>query len=296
MPAEALRLRQPIEAQVVNLAGAPAISGEWRIDAAPLFDAATGRYTGHAGRARRIADPAAGTSHADGMADRMRQVLHELRNPAGAIQMASEFIQQQVGGPAPHQYRALAATIAGDTASVLGGLDELDRLVKLDAGVTGVEPGETDLVAVVATTAALLDPAMTQRESGLVLTMTDATLPVAVASQDLERLAWRLLAAISAAAGLAERLALGLSAQGDMARLEVALPASLRNLTDDDLFAAQAKERGPALSAGMFGLGFTLRLAAAEARSAGGSLRRVGERMVLDLPLSTAPSANVRSR
>ncbi len=294
--ADALRLRQPIEGQVVVFEGAPAISGEWRIDAAPLFDAATGRYTGHAGRARRLNGKAATVSRAAEVADRMRQVLHELRNPAGAIQMASEFIQQQVGGAVSHEYRALAASIASDTASVLGGLDEVDRLVKFDAGASGVEPGETDLASTIAATAALLDPHMAQRESGFALDQPDEALPVAIAPSDLERLTWRLLAAIAAATGPAEKLALTLSGQGEAARLEIALPASLRVLSDDELFAAHARERGPALSAGMFGLGFTLRLAAAEARSAGGSLRREGENLALELPFANPLSANVRSR
>lgn len=294
--AEALRLRQPIEGQVIRIEGAPAICGEWRIDAAPIFDVATGRYTGHAGRARRLAEQNARESRSADLADRMRQVLHELRNPAGAIQMASEFIQQQVGGPAPHEYRALAASIASDTASVLGGLDELDRLVKFDAGVTGVEPGETDLAACVSATAGMLQPLMDQRESGFVLDLPDGELLVGIARGDLERMAWRLLAAIAGASAPTERLALDLSQHGQAARLEIALPASLRNLSDDDLFAAQATAGGPALSAGMFGLGFTLRLAASEARSAGGSLRREDGRLVLDLPLGTALSANIRSR
>jgi two-component system OmpR family sensor kinase len=294
LPADALRLRQPIEGQVVQIEGAAAIAGEWRIDAAPLFDAATGRYTGHAGRARRLSEQRSGSSRESAMADRMRQVLHELRNPAGAIQMASEFIQQQVGGPAPHEYRALAATIASDTASVLGGLDELDRLVKFDTGVAGVEPGEADLAASVRSTTALLEPHMAQRESGFALAAPGEALPVAIARADLERLTWRLLAAIAGAAGPAERLALDLTLQGDMARLEIALPLSLRSLSDDDLFAAHATARGPALSAGMFGLGFTLRLAASEARSAGGSLRRDQERLVLELPCSEPASAKIR--
>jgi two-component system OmpR family sensor kinase len=291
-PSDALRLRQPIEAQVVTLEGAAAIRGDWRIDAAPLFDAATGRYTGHAGRARRLPDTAAIPSRASEMADRMRQVLHELRNPAGAIQMGSEFIQQQIGGPVPHEYRALAASIASDTASVLGGLDELDRLVKFDTGAAAVEPGEADLAAVIVATAALLDPPMAQRESGFVLDFSVGELAVAISARDLERLAWRLLAALSGATGLAEKLAVNLSAQGSTARVELALPASLRNLADEELFAAQAKERGPALSAGMFGLGFTLRLAAAEARSAGGSLRRQDDRLVLELPLAQDAAAS----
>jgi signal transduction histidine kinase len=293
-PADALRLRQPIEGQVVVFDGAPAIAGQWRIDAAPLFEAATGRYTGHAGRARRLADPDAGLSRDLAVADRMRQVLHELRNPAGAIQMASEFIQQQIGGPVPHEYRALAATIASDTASVLGGLDEVDRLVKFDAGVAGVEPGEADLAALVTATVTLIAPHMAQRNGGFAFDPPDAPVPVEIARGDLERLVWRLLAAIANAGGPGERIALGLSVEGEAARLSMALPAALSALTDDDLFAAQANTRGPALSAGMFGLGFTLRLAAAEARSAGGSLRREAAALILSLPCEEAASAKIR--
>lgn len=295
VPKHALRLRQPIEGQVVVLEGAPAIAGDWRIDAAPLFDAATGRYTGHAGRAHRLCIDGARETQATQMADRMRQVLHELRNPAGAIQMASEFIQQQAGGPVAHEYRALAATIASDTATVLGGLDELDRLVKIDAGVIGLEPGETDLTACVTETARLLEDTMAQRQSGFAPDLPESILPVAVARADLERLVWRLLAVLAGATGPAEQLALGLSGHGETARLEIGLPVSLRPLGDEELFAAQAKERGPALSAGMFGLGFTLRLAAAEARSAGGRLHRDGSQLILELPVRAADSAKISS-
>ncbi|MCB2062363.1 MAG: HAMP domain-containing histidine kinase [Novosphingobium sp.] len=296
LPKDALRLRQPIEGQVIVLEGAPSIGGNWRIDAAPLFDAATGRYTGHAGRAHRLCIDGASGSKASEMADRMRQVLHELRNPAGAIQMASEFIQQQAGGPVTHEYRALAATIASDTATVLGGLDELDRLVKFDAGVTGLEPGEADLAACVAETAGLLEDTMAQRQSGFAADLPGTVLPVAVAKTDLERLVWRLLAVLASATGPDEKLAITLTDHAGTSRLAIDLPAALRPLGDEELFAAQANERGPALSAGMFGLGFTLRLAAAEARSAGGALRRDGGHLILELPIRTAPSANISSR
>lgn len=293
-PAEALRLRQPIEGQVVTIDGAPAISGDWRIDAAPLFDAATGRYLGHAGRARRLSADDIAASRRDSMADRMRQVLHELRNPAGAIQMASEFVQQQVAGPVPHEYRAIAASIASDTATVLAGLDELDRLVRHDAGIAALEPGETDLGDSVRATAALLNRHIAQRESALVLALPDAALPVAIAREDLDRLIWRLLAAIAAATGPAEKLALSGAAAAQAAQLAIELPASLRNLSDEELFAAQTSQRGPALSAGVFGLGFTLRLAAAEARSAGGSLRRDDGKLILLLPADDQASAKIR--
>ncbi len=229
------------------------------------------------------------------MADRMRQVLHELRNPAGAIQMASEFIQQQIGGTVSHEYRSIAAAIAGDTATVLAGLDELDRLVKLDCGATALEPGETDIGASVTEAAGLLDSHMAQRQGGFTLDLPELPLPVAVARGDIERLTWRLLAAIAGTAGPGDRLALRVRANAGAAELEIALPASLRTLSDEELFAAQARARGAALSAGSFGLGFTLRLASAEARSAGGSLRRDGDALVLTLPSSAEPSAKIRS-
>jgi two-component system OmpR family sensor kinase len=292
--AQALRLRQPIEGQIVEITGAPAISGTWQLDGAPLFDAATGRYTGHAGRARRVPAEMLEHNDADSMADRMRQVLHELRNPAGAIQMASEFIQQQIGGTVSHEYRAIAASIASDTATVLAGLDELDRMVKHEAGVSALEPGESDLAANIAATVALLDPHMAQRESGFALDLPEDGLRVSIARGDLERLTWRLLAALAAATGAGERLALTGFANPLESRLEIDLPATLRDLSDEELFAAHARQRGPAISAGVFGLGFTLRLASAEARSAGGSLRREGSALNLILPRDEPASANIR--
>jgi two-component system, OmpR family, sensor kinase len=292
--AQALKQRQPIEGQIVEIAGAAAISGTWQLDGAPLFEAASGRYTGHAGRARRLPAALLTQTTADSLADRMRQVLHELRNPAGAIQMAAEFIQQQFGGTVAHEYRAIAAAIAGDSATVLAGLDELDRLVKHEAGISALEPGESDLAATLLATIALLAPTMAQRESGFAPDLPEAGLPVGVGRADLERLTWRLLAVLARAAGASERLALAARASQSEARLEIDLPAALRDLSDQDLFAAQARQRGPAISAGVFGLGFTLRLASAEARSAGGSLRREGGKLILNLPCGTGLSAKIR--
>ncbi|MEM6267280.1 MAG: sensor histidine kinase, partial [Pseudomonadota bacterium] len=61
------------------------------------------------------------------------------------------------------------------------------------------------------------------------------------------------------------------------------LPAQL--LSEEDIFAAEAKPIGSAINAGLFGAGFSLRLARAEARSAGGGLARENERLTLSLPL-----------
>ena len=58
-------------------------------------------------------------------------MLHELRTPVNAIQGFAEVIQQQLFGPTPHEYRALAAGIAGDAARILSAFEELDRLAGL---------------------------------------------------------------------------------------------------------------------------------------------------------------------
>ena len=70
-----------------------------------------------------------------------------------------------------------------------------------------------------------------------------------------------------------------------MARLSCEVPAQL--LSENDIFAADAKPIASNINAGLFGAGFALRLARAEARAAKGSLTQDGERMTLLLPLSS---------
>jgi hypothetical protein len=55
--ANAVRLHQPFRAVPITLAGAPAIAGDWQVDAVPRFDPLGGRYIGHLGRSRRPAPP-----------------------------------------------------------------------------------------------------------------------------------------------------------------------------------------------------------------------------------------------
>jgi hypothetical protein len=58
---------------------------------------------------------------------------------------------------------------------------------------------------------------------------------------------------------------LRLRRRDDRVRLTVRLPAALAARDDAALFRAVTEDRGQALSAGMFGNGFALRLAVAEA-------------------------------
>ncbi|MCJ2182487.1 sensor histidine kinase [Novosphingobium sp. 1949] len=291
--AAALRARLPIRAGRIALVGTSAVSGEWQVDAAACFERTTGQFTGYCGRLRRPAPmPRAATAASlNAEADRMRQVLHELRTPANAIQVAAEIIQQQLYGPAPHEYRALAASIAGDCAHILAGFEELDRLVKLETGALTLEPGASNLAQVTCRTMERLSGWTAPRRSGFIPApgLDTADLPLALDHDETERLVWRLLAALAGASASDERLALDWHDTGASAVLELALPHMLAERADEELFSIGTNLRNQALTAGVFGVGFTLRLAAAEAAAAGGGLERIANRLTLTLPLSRPP-------
>lgn len=285
----AFRNRQPIRDMIIDILGAPAISGEWQIDAAPRFDQAGGRFIGYCGRMRRPAAPDQATAlrPADNaQADRMRQILHELRTPVNAIQGFAEVIQQQLFGPTPHEYRALAATIAGDSARMLAAFEELDRLVKLESSALELEPGECDLAALAERTASQLEAFTAPRRSGFAIESPDGPLIVPIDQSEGERLVWRLLATLAGAAAPGEILDLRMTLRGDMAELTIDLPAGLAGEEGEGPFGLSCAATQPqALSAGMFGTGFTLRLAETEARAAGGKLTRIDNCLVLSLPV-----------
>ncbi|AIT81655.1 hypothetical protein [Novosphingobium pentaromativorans] len=296
--ATTIRHRLPLRAAHVRIAGAPSVSGEWQVDAIASFDEQTGRFLGYLGRLRRPARPRPRDERSSGNlseADRMRQILHELRTPANAIQVAAEIIQQQLYGPAPHEYRALAAAIAGDCAHILAGFEELDRLVKLESGAMQVENGECDIGDILIQTVARLRTWTDPRRSGFALPVDIDlnTYFIQVDRIEAERLVWRLLAALAGSTAPDEILELACSREADdCIGLRIALPASLAARDDRDMFETLPGERGQTLSAGMFGLGFTLRLAAAEAAAVGGALRREGDDLHLTLPGLTAAAAS----
>ncbi len=290
---DAVRRRQPLRAGMVTIAAAPAISGKWQIDAEPWFDPLSGRFAGYRGRMRRPAPPLVqGDAARTSRSDSVRQLLHELRTPVNAIQVGAEIIQQQLFGPTPHEYRAHAASIAGDAARILAAFDELERMAKLDSGAMEMQSGEADLAELASATITQLSSHTSQRGSGFAVQHDGAAMPVGLAPIEAERLLWRLLATLAGACAPGEQLSLRLRNKRGMARLDVALPQSLAKRSDEELFQAAAGSIPQAISAGVFGLGFALRLAAIEARSAGGILRRKGEGLRLELPGLTAEATH----
>ncbi|MEO7384265.1 MAG: histidine kinase dimerization/phospho-acceptor domain-containing protein, partial [Novosphingobium sp.] len=279
---EAFRRRQPIRGGRLGISGAPSVAGAWQLDANPAFDH-LGHFIGYRGRFRRpAAQEASPRAAADSNADRVRQLLHELRTPVNAIQGFAEVIQQQLFGPTPHEYRAHAAAIAGDAARMLAGFEEMDRLARLDAGAMTLDPGTCDMAAIVHTLIDQLNAHLGQRSSGFDLALDPGVLAVDLDAGEAERLCWRLLATMAGLAAPGERLKVRLRRKHQMIRLTSDLPGALS--IKDDLFHASPPPATSALSAGMFGAGFALRLAAAEARAAGGDLVRRDARIRLELP------------
>ena len=278
---------RPIREGRVELAGAAAIAGPWRIDAVPRFAADGGRFIGYHGVLRR--PQADDKAEPESTGDRLRQLLHELRTPVNAIQGFAELIQQQLFGPTPHQYRSMAAAIAADSAAVLAGFEEIDRLVKFETGRGDDLSGHCDLTRVLEKLIGQLRAGTAARDVSFAFEAAGPA-PVAIAEHEAERMLWRVLAQLATEAAPGETITLELAAERDGVSLGLSLPDALAARDDRALFAVEPKADNAAAGLGLLGGGFALRLARAEAQAAGGALVRDGARLVLHLPGLTPPA------
>lgn len=288
--ATALRLRRRavVQGARVDLPGVEAMAGAWRLDATPRFDDESGAFRGHVGRMRR--PPTATTDARAEAGERVRQMLHELRTPVNAIQGFAEIIQQQLFGPAPNTYRALAGAIGVDAARLLAGFDEIDRLARLESDALTLSTDGCNLRPVVEATLRRLEGVTRPRSAQLRLATSGERFTVGLGADDAALLTWRLLASLAGSLAAGEVIAINLRGDGGGVELETELPIALSG--EEDLFAASARGDAAALTAGMFGSGFTLRLARAEAEAAGGSLALRGATLVLSLPGLTERAAD----
>jgi two-component system, OmpR family, sensor kinase len=285
----ALTRHQPIFNESVFLGGGSAISGRWGVDAKPDFDPLSGRFLGYSGRFRRLQpNKSADTpiDHRTGEADRMRQILHELRTPVGAIQGFAEVIHQQIFGPTPHAYRALAASIAADAARILAGFEELDYLAKLESGVVEWPSGACDFSEVVKRTVAQLKSYTDARNSSFILHIPvgSESLMTKVPQATAEHLCWRFLGTLAGLMGPGEVLDVSLTSMDDLTGLLIQLPAGTEIFEQVRRGTVAVNGQVSALTTGMFGAGFTLRLVAAEAKSLGGALIWQENTVELSLP------------
>jgi signal transduction histidine kinase len=282
----ALAHHLPVRHAQLTLRGAPGIAGEWIIDAMPQFARVGGGFRGYLARASRpVQQDTARTSLAEDRADRLRQLLHELRTPINAIQGYAEFIQQQMVGPAPTRTGrsppASAATVRGScrASTISSGC----RVWK--AGATSDEErGSSELHDTLAATVRQLRPALQGRGASFDLLIRAPDAPVPLSRGDAELLFWRILASVAAGTGEGETVEINLRARRQAVELTVALPRTLQ--ASKDLFATDFRLASDTITPGIFGAGFALRLARAEAQAAGGSLQRDGDMLMLVLPVA----------
>lgn len=284
----ALQQQAPIRGAILTIDAAPAISGSWFMRAAPLFNRASGSFTGFSGHIQRANLPRTGSTTSVDLrqSDAMRQILHELRTPVNAIQGFAEVIQQQVFGPVSNDYRALAAAVAMDSARLMAGFDEIERFAKLQSNALDVTPGTADMSAVLHSTVQRITGALRPHSSRIALIQTGRNFTVPLAPEELEQLLWRIVATLGGNLQPGEVISLALHQDGPLLRLIAELPQLLRG--EDDVFKAttapQGKPAQRAISAGMFGSGYSLRLARAEAKAAGASLVHKQDHLELAFP------------
>ncbi|HET7863358.1 MAG TPA: hypothetical protein VFL86_03030, partial [Burkholderiaceae bacterium] len=120
------------------------------------------------------------------------------------------------------------------------------------------------------------------RSSGFTLEADAGEIPVALSEPEAQRLAWRLLATCAGFARPGEMLALTLQRRDGRVTLAAALPEALGAITSPA--DAPTAPGAQAISAGIFGTAFTLRLLAAEALQAGGALSLREGQARLELP------------
>lgn len=291
--AAAFAQRMPMENARMNLRGSAIVDGDWRITAAPFFDAHSGRFRGFRGLMRRPAEheqPALTAAARKRQGESMQQIVHELRTPLGAISGFAEIIEQQLFGPVDPEYRGLASAILADARKLLSGFEDISTAARLDADNLEIDPGQTDSAWLATTLRHRL--AAISDSSGVVVNLifADPVRPFAVEREFAERIFARLFSAIIVAGKAGEvihgRCKTLLGARVTNC-LTLELPEKLRRLSEDALLGAGPTDGdGDAQDAlsPLLGLGFSLRLVRNLARKVGGDLRFQNEQALLILP------------
>ncbi|WP_375392785.1 sensor histidine kinase [uncultured Sphingomonas sp.] len=279
-PGGALRRRAAFRDARLEVGGVSAAAGTWRLAAEPVFDAASGRFAGMRGVARRphpheTAAPAASAS------DQLRQLVHELRTPMNAIAGFAELIGSELLGPVAPVYRERAAGIQRQAGDLLAAIDDLDAAARIEGGALELRPGQVDLAELVRHAAEELTPLMAERGATVAI---DAGEPALAAADEraATRLVSRLLATLIAAAQAGERLRVQVAAKTRTVRVAVTRPRGLAVTNGGELLAIDAESEdqgGPLL-----GAGFTLRLLRNLAAELGGRLTIEDDRLTLRLP------------
>lgn len=290
--AGAFRRRAPFRDARFVVAGLSAAAGAWRIAGEPSFDPATGRFLGYRGTGRRprfdeSASPAPGAR--SGLADSLRQLVHELRTPTNAIAGFAELIESELLGPVPAAYRARAGTIRAHAADLVAAIDDLDTAARIEGQALELRAGPVPLAPLLVRAVAGCQPLARVRGAVLSLTPVPPTLVLDVDDRGAERLVGRLVAALVSACAPGERLTLA-AMRGDGGRVLVIAdrPVALAALAPEGPFQADAEQEAATPGAPLLGVGFALRLARNLAAGLGGSLAFDPRRLTLALPAAAS--------
>ena len=296
--AGAWRRRAPFNDARLSVGGEGGASGAWLITGMPLFNPADGRFTGYRGQARRPlpGERVDGSEAITGLApDSLRQLVHELRTPLGAISGFAEMIDRQMLGPAAHVYREHARSILSEAERLVTMIDDLDAAARLDGGRLTVERDDrVDSAALVARVVAAQRQASEARGVHIVETIDPGLAPLATGAAMAERMVARLISAATGVAITGEAVAVGLRAAAGGVAFEVTRPSALAGVDDRALLDPDYGPDGEWPDAPLLGLGFTLRLVARLAGQHGGNLAILPDRFALTLPVALASVEHAR--
>ena len=281
----ALRQRARFAGARLDIGGTSDAAGSWRVSGDPIFDHASGRFSGFRGIARRArVDEGAPKPAPNQNADALRQLVHELRTPTNAIAGFAELIEAELLGPVAPGYRDHATTIRRQAASLIAAIEDLDTAARIDGKAIESRPAALPLAPLLAGVARDLMPlAQVRRAHVRIEGIGDAT--AQIDDRLADRLFSRLLGALLAASAADETIAVsGLGQVGDTLSLAFTRPAAFVDHDEAALLRIDADTADSADGAPLLGIGFALRLVRNLANEVGGGLDFAADRLTLRLP------------
>ncbi|MDM7955648.1 histidine kinase dimerization/phospho-acceptor domain-containing protein [Blastomonas sp.] len=296
--ATAFSRRVPVRGGRAHLGSAAGLTGEWRVDADPAFDRASGRFIGYHGTVRRpMAWESAGPQDEGAMLagrDGLRQIVHELRTPLNAIMGFSEIIEQQLFGPVAAEYRNMALRIRQDARQLLSGFDDLDTALRLDRNAIDDPSGHIDLSEVLARLKGRVQPLIEHSGASLMLDSAPAAV-IAMSPQAIDRIVPRLAGALIGSCEPGEVLYLSFAPHADALDMRFTRPLSLTGQDEDALFDVDRVGAGQDTGGPLLGLGFCLRLVRNLLSAQGGELAIEPDALRLTLPCTRISAEAARS-
>jgi signal transduction histidine kinase len=272
------------------------LAGEWRMSAVPFFDNQSGRFQGFRGQARRphlheVPASTEGEALALGglSGDSIRQLVHELRTPLNAILGFAEIIEQQLFGPAGHQYRDMASQIMGDARRLLSAFDDLDLAARVSRGEDVLEPRPVDAALLIARIATRFRVDRGRESRAITIAIAGGLPQTRLDPLQAERMVQHLLRTLISVAPEGEPITGSCWHQpelGEAGRVILAMdrPSTLTGMDEAQLLDPGYGPDGDWPDGPLLGLGFSLRLIRSLAASSGGSLEIDGGRFLLAMP------------